>query len=218
MGKSNHIAALQLGSYTDCIRLCHILLNLNGCAFKGVISFIGIIWTQGVSGRAPSMEETMELTTVPIDNPEHLNFILGHSHFIKTVEDLYEAIVGTVPGAKFGLAFCEASDVCLVRFAGTDGQLIALAQKNALNLGAGHSFIIFLRDMFPVNILNTIKNVPEVCRIFCATANPVEVIVAESPLGRGILGVIDGFATKGIENEEDITKRKSLLRTIGYKF
>jgi uncharacterized protein len=159
----------------------------------------------------------MELITVPIDNPEHLNFILGHSHFIKTVEDLYEAIVGTVPGAKFGLAFCEASDVCLVRFAGTDEQLIALAQKNALNLGAGHSFIIFLRDMFPVNILNTIKNVPEVCRIFCATANPVEVIIAESQLGRGILGVIDGFKSKGIESDEDIAKRKSLLRAIGYK-
>jgi adenosine/AMP kinase len=159
----------------------------------------------------------MDLKTIPIENPEQLNFILGHSHFIKTVEDLYEAIVNTVPGAKFGLAFCEASDVCLVRYTGTDDELIDLARKNAMNLGAGHSFIIFLRDMFPVNILNTIKNVPEVCRIFCATANPVEVILAVSELGRGILGVIDGFASKGIEGEEDIAKRKSLLRAIGYK-
>jgi adenosine/AMP kinase len=159
----------------------------------------------------------MELKTVPIENPQQLNFILGHSHFIKTVEDLYEAIVNTVPGAKFGLAFCEASDVCLVRFTGTDEELIGLARKNALNLGTGHSFIIFMRDMFPVNILNTIKNVPEVCRIFCATANPVEVIIAQTELGRGIMGVIDGFATRGIEGEEDIAKRKSFLRTIGYK-
>jgi adenosine/AMP kinase len=159
----------------------------------------------------------MELKTIPINNPEQLNFILGHSHFIKTVEDLYEAIVNTVPGAKFGLAFCEASDVCLVRWAGTDEELVELARKNALNLGAGHSFIIFLRDMFPLNILNTIKNVPEVCRVFCATANPVEVILAESELGRGILGVIDGFASKGIEGEDEIAKRKSFLRVIGYK-
>ena len=159
----------------------------------------------------------MELKLVPIDNPEQLNFILGHSHFIKTVEDLYEAIVNTVPGAKFGLAFCEASDVCLVRYTGTDDELIDLARKNAMNLAAGHSFIIFMRDMFPVNILNTIKNVPEVCRIFCATANPVEVMIAVSDLGRGIMGVIDGFASKGIEGEADISKRKSFLRAIGYK-
>jgi len=159
----------------------------------------------------------MELKTVPIDNPEQLNFILGQSHFIKTVEDLYEAMVNTVPGATFGLAFCEASDVCLVRHAGTDDELTALARENAMRLGAGHSFIIFMRDMFPVNILNTIKTVPEVCRIFCATANPVEVIVAETELGRGIMGVIDGFASKGIEGEEDIAKRKAFLRTIGYK-
>jgi adenosine/AMP kinase len=159
----------------------------------------------------------MELKKVPVDNPEQLNLILGQSHFIKTVEDLYEAIVGTVPGAKFGLAFCEASDVCLVRHAGTDDELIALAQKNALSIGAGHSFIIFLRDMFPVNILNAIKTVPEVCRIFCATANPVEVIVAESQMGRGIMGVIDGFAPKGVEGEDDIARRKSFLRAIGYK-
>jgi adenosine/AMP kinase len=131
--------------------------------------------------------------------------------------DLYEAIVNTVPGAKFGLAFCEASDVCLVRYTGSDDELIELARKNALNLGAGHSFIIFMRDMFPVNILNAIQSVPEVCRIFCATANPVEVIVAVTELGRGIMGVIDGFASKGIEGEEEIAKRKSLLRAIGYK-
>jgi adenosine/AMP kinase len=159
----------------------------------------------------------VELNTVAIDNPEQLNFILGQSHFIKTVEDLYEAMVNTVPGAKFGLAFCEASDVCLVRHTGTDDELTALARENAMRLGAGHSFIIFMRDMFPVNILNTIKTVPEVCRIFCATANPVEVVVAETGLGRGIMGVIDGFASKGIEGEDDIAKRKSFLRTIGYK-
>ena len=159
----------------------------------------------------------MELKTVAIDNPDHLNFILGQSHFIKTVEDIYETIATTVPGAKFGLAFCEASDARLVRHAGTDKELVALAQKNALNLAAGHSFIIFLRDMFPVNVLNAIKAVPEVCRIFCATANPVEVILAESDLGRGIMGVIDGFATKGVEGDDDIAKRKALLRAIGYK-
>jgi len=159
----------------------------------------------------------MELKTVTIDNPDHLNFILGQSHFIKTVEDLYETIATTVPGAKFGLAFCEASDACLVRHAGTDRELVTLAQKNAMNLAAGHSFIVFMRDMFPVNILNAIKNVPEVCRIFCATANPVEVVIAESDLGRGIMGVIDGFASKGIEGDDDIAKRKALLRAIGYK-
>lgn len=159
----------------------------------------------------------MELKTIAIDNPEHLNFILGHSHFIKTVEDLYEAIINTVPGAKFGLAFCEASDVCLVRHAGTDAELVALAQRNAFNLSAGHSFVIFMRDMFPVNILNAVKTVPEVCRVFCATANPVEVVLAETALGRGILGVIDGLSSKGIEGEADIAKRKAFLRTIGYK-
>jgi adenosine/AMP kinase len=159
----------------------------------------------------------MELQTVKIENPEQLNFILGHSHFIKTVEDVYEAVAGTVPMAKFGLAFCEASDVCLVRHTGTDEALVALARQNAFNLAAGHCFIVFMRDMFPVNVLNAIKNVPEVCRIFCATANPVEVIVAQTEQGRGILGVIDGFASKGIEKEDDIRKRKQLLRTIGYK-
>jgi len=159
----------------------------------------------------------MELKTVKIDNPDSMNLILGQSHFIKTVEDVYEAIVNTVPMAKFGLAFCEASDVCLVRHTGTDNELTALAQKNAYALSAGHCFIVFLKDMFPVNVLNAIKNVPEVCRIICATANPVEVIIAETEQGRGIMGVIDSFASKGIESEEDIAARKNLLRQIGYK-
>ena len=159
----------------------------------------------------------MELKTVKIENPNSMNLILGQSHFIKTVEDIYETIVGTVPMAKFGLAFCEASDVCLVRHTGTDDEMRELAKKNAYALSAGHSFIIFMKDMFPVNVLNAIKNVPEVCRIFCATANPLEVILAESEQGRGILGVIDGFASKGIETDDDIEKRKDLLRKIGYK-
>ena len=159
----------------------------------------------------------MELKTVAIENPDGLNLILGQSHFIKTVEDIHEAMVNSVPMAKFGLAFCEASDVCLVRYSGTDDALIALAQKNAFNLSAGHSFILFMKDLFPVNVLNAIKNVPEVCRIFCATANPVEVIVAETAQGRGILGVIDGYASKGIETADDIHQRKDLLRRFGYK-
>lgn len=159
----------------------------------------------------------MELKTIMIENPDQLNFILGHSHFIKTVEDIHEAVVCTVPIAKFGVAFCEASDVCLVRYSGTDEEMIELAKKNAYALAAGHSFIIFMKDMFPINILNTIKNVPEVARIHCATANPVEVVIAETDLGRGIIGVIDGFASKGIETDEDIEKRKGFLRMIGYK-
>ena len=159
----------------------------------------------------------MDITTVKIEKPDGLNMILGHSHFIKTVEDIYEAMVNAVPMAKFGLAFCEASESCLVRYAGTDDELIELAKKNAYNLSAGHSFILFMKDLFPVNVLNSIKNVTEVCRIFCATANPVEVIIAETELGRGILGVIDGFSSKGIETEDDIRARKELLRQIGYK-
>ena len=159
----------------------------------------------------------MDTSIVKIDNPDNLNLILGQSHFIKTVEDVYEAIVSTVPMAKFGIAFCEASDVCLVRHTGTDEQLRELAYQNAYALSAGHCFIVFMKDMFPVNILNAIKQVPEVCRIFCATANPVEVVIAESEQGRGILGVIDGYASKGIETEEDIDKRRQLLRQIGYK-
>lgn len=159
----------------------------------------------------------MEIQTVKIENPENLNMVLGQSHFIKTVEDIFEAMVNTVPMAKFGLAFCEASDKCLIRHAGTDDELLELAQKNALALSAGHSFILFMKNMYPINVLNAIKQVPEVCRIFCATANPVEVIVAETELGRGILGVIDGYASKGIETEADIAVRKGLLRAIGYK-
>ncbi len=159
----------------------------------------------------------MELTTVRIEKPEDINLILGQSHFIKTVEDLYEAIVGTVPGVKFGLAFCESSGPALVRAAGTDEEMVELAKKNALALSAGHCFIIFLRNCYPINVLNAVKMVPEVCRIFCATANPVEVIIAETAQGRGILGVIDGVKTKGIETEADIAWRKDFLRQIGYK-
>ena len=160
----------------------------------------------------------MNLLTVKIEKPEETNFILGQSHFIKTVEDLHEALVSSVPGIKFGLAFCEASGKCLVRWSGTDAAMIELAQKNALAIGAGHSFILFLGEGFyPINVLNTIKNATEVCHVFCATANPVEVILAETEQGRGILGVIDGFPPKGIEGEEDIAWRKGFLRMIGYK-
>lgn len=160
----------------------------------------------------------MELSVVNIENPNELNFILGHSHFIKTVEDLYETLVSSVPGIKFGLAFCEASGVALIRRTGTDDELTELAQRNALALSAGHSFIIFLGNgFFPINVLNAVKNIPEVCRIFCATANPVQVIVAETELGRGILGVIDGLKSKGIEGDKDIAWRKDFLRKIGYK-
>ena len=160
----------------------------------------------------------MELKVVEIEKPEEMNMILGQSHFIKTVEDLHEAIVSTNPGMKFGIAFCESSGPALVRFSGNDEQLTDLAKQNARKLGAGHSFLILMEGGFPINILNTIKTVPEVCRIFCATANPVQVIVAETEQGRGILGVIDGIHTKGIETEEDIQVRKEFLRKNGYKF
>ncbi len=160
----------------------------------------------------------MQLTTVKIDKPEAINFILGQTHFIKSVEDLHEALVGAVPGIKFGVALCEASGKCLVRWSGTDLAMIELAQKNAKAISAGHTFIIFLGEGFyPVNVLNTIKMVPEVCRIFCATANPTQVVVAETDQGRGILGVVDGFPPKGIEDDEEIKWRKDLLRKIGYK-
>jgi hypothetical protein len=159
----------------------------------------------------------MELSLVPIEKPADMNFILGHAHFIKTVEDLYEAIVQTNPAMKFGIAFCEASGPALVRSAGNDPELVALAQKNALSLAAGHSFIIFMKAGFPVNILNAVKSVPEVCTVFCATSNPVQVIVAVSEQGRGILGVIDGMKTKAVETEADVRTRKEFLRTIGYK-
>jgi len=160
----------------------------------------------------------MQLETVLIEKPEETNFILGQSHFIKTVEDLHEALVSSVPGIRFGLAFCEASTKCLVRWSGNDEALIALAQKNAAAIGAGHSFIIFLGDGFyPINVLNAIKMVPEVCGIFCATANTTRVLIAEEGGGRGILGVIDGNKPTGIETEEDIAWRKNFLRMIGYK-
>lgn len=159
----------------------------------------------------------MELKTVQIRKPEDVNLILGQSHFIKTVEDLHETLVNTVPRIKFGLAFCESSGPCLIRFSGTDAEMTELAKENALALSAGHSFIIFLRGAYPINVLNAVKMVPEVCRIFCATANPVEVIIAESAQGRGIMGVIDGLASKGIEGEKDIAERKELLRRFGYK-
>ncbi|GIV78873.1 membrane protein [Litorilinea aerophila] len=160
----------------------------------------------------------MELSTVRIEKPESINFILGQSHFIKTVEDIHEALVTAVPGIKFGLAFCEASGPALVRWTGTDESLIELAKTNALNLAAGHSFILFLGEgFFPINVLKAVQAVPEVCRIFCATANPTEVIIAETEQGRGILGVIDGVRTKGVEGEAEIAERKALLRRFGYK-
>jgi hypothetical protein len=160
----------------------------------------------------------MDIQSVQIEKPEATNFILGQSHFIKTVEDVHEALVSAVPGIKFGLAFCEASGDCLVRWSGTDEAMIELAQKNASAIGAGHSFIVFLGDgFFPINVLQAIQRVPEVCRIFCATANPTEVIVATGEQGRGIIGVVDGFSPKGIEGDEEIAWRKGFLRAIGYK-
>ena len=160
----------------------------------------------------------MELTLVGIDKPEALNFVLGQSHFIKTVEDIHEALVTAVPGIRFGLAFCEASGARLVRKSGTDDALVALASRNAQAIGAGHSFLLFLGEgFFPINVLNTLQAVPEVCRIFCATANPTQVIVVESEQGRGILGVIDGEPPLGVEDAEGVAWRKGLLRQIGYK-
>lgn len=161
----------------------------------------------------------MELLTVKIEKPDEINFVLGQSHFIKTIEDVHEALVTSVPGIKFGLAFCEASGKCLVRWSGTDEEMVALAKKNALNLSAGHSFILFLGEGFyPINILQTLQRVPEIVSIFCASANPTEVILADTGSGRGILGVVDGFKPKGIEGEDDIVWRTGFLRTIGYKF
>ncbi len=159
----------------------------------------------------------MELKTVRIEKPDEVNLILGQAHFIKTVEDLHEALVTAVPGAKFGIAFCEASGPALVRWSGTDPELTDLARKNALALSCGHAFLILMRGMYPINVLNAVKLVPEVCRIFCATANPVELIVAETDQGRGILGVVDGVKTKGVEGEKDQEGRRALLRKIGYK-
>lgn len=155
---------------------------------------------------------------VHIPNPPAVQVILGQAHFIKTVEDLHEALVTAVPGIAFGLAFCEASEPCLVRWSGTDQELIELARTLAKNIGAGHSFLVLLKNCYPVNVLAAIRQVPEVCLIYCATANPVEVILAETEQGRGILGVVDGFPPKGIEAETDIVERKALLRRFGYKF
>jgi adenosine/AMP kinase len=160
----------------------------------------------------------MELKLIPLEKPEPINLILGQTHFIKSVEDLHEALVNAVPGIRFGLAFCEASGHCLVRWSGTDPAMTELARRNALALGAGHSFLICLGEGFyPINVLNAVKAAPEVCRIFCATANPVQVVVAETEQGRGILGVVDGFAPRGVEGDADIAWRKGFLRQIGYK-
>ena len=159
----------------------------------------------------------MELMTVRIEKPETVNFILGQSHFIKTVEDLHEALVGSVPGIKFGVAFCEASGATLIRFSGTSDAMVELAKTNAMNISAGHSFIIMLENAFPINVLHAVHRVPEVCRIFCATANPTEVIIAQTEQGRGILGVVDGASPKGFEAESDQTWRHDFLRKIGYK-
>lgn len=160
----------------------------------------------------------MELQLVTVEKPEVVNFILGQSHFIKTIEDLHETLVNSVPGIRFGVAFCEASGKRLVRWSGTDDAMIELARENALRVGAGHSFFVFLAEGFyPLNVLNAIKQVPEVCRVFCATANPTSVIVASEGSARGILGVLDGEAPLGVEAEEDIQWRKGFLRAIGYK-
>jgi adenosine/AMP kinase len=159
----------------------------------------------------------MEIKTVTIEIPEDANIIIGQTHFIKTAEDLYEVMVNAVQGIKFGIAFCEASGPCLVRVEGNDSNLKEIAIRNARNIAAGHVFVILIKEEFPVNVLNAVKACPEVCSIFCATANPVQVIVAETEQGRGILGVIDGYSPKGIEDEKDIQDRKQLLRKIGYK-
>jgi len=159
----------------------------------------------------------MEFKVIKIEKPDDMNIIIGQSHFIKTVEDLYEALATSVPGIKFGFAFTEASGPCLVRKDGNDEELVDLAVKNALAVGAGHTFYILLRNAYPINVMDAIKKVSCVVSLYCATANPVEVIVAETEQGRGIIGVVDGFSPKGVETEEDIEKRKSFLRTIGYK-
>ena len=162
-------------------------------------------------------DQQLQLQVVSIDKPDDLNLILGQSHFVKTVEDLHEALFGAVPGLRFGIAFCEASGPRLVRRSGTDPELVELAVANALRIGAGHSFIVFLQDGYPVNVLNQVKMVPEVCRIYCATANPVQVVVGETAAGRGIVGVIDGGAPLGVESDSDVDARRKLLRDIGYK-
>lgn len=160
----------------------------------------------------------MNLTSVMIEKPEEINFILGQSHFIKTVDDIHEALVSSVPGIKFGLAFCEASGACLIRATGTDKAMIKLAKLNATNIAAGHSFILFLGEGFyPINVMNTLKHIPEICEIYCATANPAEVVIADNGKGRAVLGVFDGEKPKGVETDEDVVWRKDFLRKIGYK-
>jgi len=160
----------------------------------------------------------MKTEVIRLEVPADCNLILGQSHFIKTIEDIYEAMVNTAPSSKFGVAFCESSGPCLVRREGNDENLVKAAAQNALRVGAGHCFILLLRNAYPINVLNTLKNVPEVCHVYCATANPVEVVVAETELGRGILGVIDGKKSAGIEGVEGVNERKKFLRKIGYKF
>jgi adenosine/AMP kinase len=160
---------------------------------------------------------TIDLAAIPIAKPDDVNLVLGQAHFIKTVEDVHEALVTAVPGIAFGLAFCESSGPCLVRSSGTDAELTELARRSALAIGAGHSFIVFLRKAYPINVLPVLRQVPEVCGIYCATANPIEVIVAETAQGRGILGVVDGHRPRGLEQESDIAARKGLLRQLGYK-
>jgi uncharacterized protein len=159
----------------------------------------------------------VELLTVPVEKPDDLNVILAQSHFIKTVEDVHEVLAGSSPHLRFGIAFCEASGPRLVRRSGNDEELVELAVRNAVAIGAGHGLVVFLREGYPVNVLNQLKQVPELCRIYCATANPVTVVVAETDAGRGILGVIDGEPPLGVETEDDVADRKALLRTIGYK-
>jgi adenosine/AMP kinase len=170
-----------------------------------------VAWAPSIGG------ELMEIATVAIDKPDDVNVIIGQAHFIKTVEDLHEALVGVGGALRFGLAFCEASGPCLVRRSGNDAELVDLATRNARMIGAGHSFVIVLRDGYPVNVLNQVKSVPDVCRIFCASSNPVEVVVVETGLGRGILGVVDGSPPSGVESDSDVNDRKQLLRAIGYK-
>jgi uncharacterized protein len=162
-------------------------------------------------------EDPMDLHVVAIDKPDDMNVVIGQAHFIKTVEDVHEALAGSSPHLRFGVAFCEASGPCLVRRSGNDEALVELATRNALAVGAGHTFFVFLADGYPVNVLNQLKQVPEVCRVFCATANPVQVLVAETELGRGIVGVVDGLVPAGVESEADVAARKQLLRAIGYK-
>lgn len=166
---------------------------------------------------APTVDGAVELAWIPIEMPEDVNVILGQAHFIKTVDDLHEALVGTSPGLRFGIAFCEASGPRLVRRSGNDPELVELATHHAQEIGAGHSFVVFLRDGFPINVLNQVKQVPEVCRIYCATANPVQVAVAQTDLGRGILGVVDGGSPLGVETDAQVAERRELLRNIGYK-